>query len=240
MPCALRFRSFSAAASRLLRSYMWRRRVISLPDRPDFSFRASSGLSRHCRDEGLQHTGSPTKTRRIFALQLRPSKIVSSLRYDLQACPVDCLTSTWTSWASCSMSCGGAGSTSRGRGIVTPSQGTGQSCPATFEMGPCSHAFSALCPIDCSMTSWSSWSSCSVSCGAGAASRTRSAAQQSMNGGQLCGLSLESSPCATQFCPVDCVATAWMSWQTCSSRCSGMTNSWVLFRLAWHAFVYAC
>ena len=144
-------------------------------------------------------------------------------RIAAQECPVDCVTSTWTSWLLCSVSCGGQGTTSRARELVIASRAGGQACPTTSETatGQCGIA---LCPVDCSMSAWSSWSSCPVSCGTGATARTRSVVQQPMNGGQLCGLTSESSSCATQQCPVDCVATAWTSWQTCSSICAGMTR----------------
>ncbi len=147
-----------------------------------------------------------------------------SNRHGLQICPVDCAASTWTSWRECSASCGGQGTTSRAREIVVAAQVGGQACPSTLETAA-GYCVTAMCPVDCSVSAWSSWSSCSVSCGAGAAVRTRSVIQQPMNGGQLCGLTSESSPCTAQFCPIDCAATAWTSWQTCSSLCSGMTSS---------------
>ena len=133
---------------------------------------------------------------------------------------MSCMISAWTSWRECSASCGGQGTTTRAREIVVAAHAGGQACPTTLETatGLC---VTALCPVDCSVSAWSSWSPCSVSCGAGATVRTRSVIQQPMNGGQLCGLTSESSPCAALFCPVDCSATAWMSWQTCSSLCSG-------------------
>ncbi len=148
----------------------------------------------------------------------------SSNRHDLQVCPVDCVASTWTSWRGCSASCGGQGTTTRAREIVVAAQAGGQACPTTLETatGQC---YTAMCPVDCSVSAWSSWRSCSVSCGAGAAVRSRSVVQQPMNGGQLCGLTSESSPCTSQFCPIDCAATAWTSWQTCSSRCFGMPEA---------------
>ena len=140
----------------------------------------------------------------------------------MQNCPVDCVSSTWTSWLECSVSCGGQGTTSRAREIVVAPLADGQACPTTSETGQCGIA---LCPVDCSMSVWSSWSSCPVSCGTGFTARTRSVVQQPMNEGQLCGLTSESPSCATQFCPVDCAATAWTPWQTCSSLCSGTTRA---------------
>ena len=66
----------------------------------------------------------------------------------------------------------------------------------------------------CRVSSWSSWSSCSRSCGGGTSSRSRRKTVSESCGGR-CPYSLSSSKrCNTNCCPVNCVYT-WGSWSSC-------------------------
>lgn len=73
---------------------------------------------------------------------------------------------------------------------------------------------------------WSSWSSCSATCGSG--TQTRSCTNPlPMNGGATCnGISQQS--CSTQSCvPLDYVAYRWVIgiWSACSTTCGGGTQT---------------
>lgn len=75
----------------------------------------------------------------------------------------------------------------------------------------------------CRVNSWSSWSSCSRSCGGGTSSRSRKKIITESCGGR-CPYSLRSSKrCNTNCCPVNCVYT-WSSWSSCVG-CGTSTQS---------------
>jgi len=96
-------------------------------------------------------------------------------------CPVRrCTVSSWTSWSSCTRSCGG-GSTTRTRGKAI-SESCGGGCPYHFkETIRCN---TNCCPVNCVYT-WSSWSMC-VGCGTSTQSRSPHIIRPSSCNGQAC------------------------------------------------------
>uniref|UniRef100_A0A5S6Q5X9 Spondin-1 n=1 Tax=Trichuris muris TaxID=70415 RepID=A0A5S6Q5X9_TRIMR len=86
--------------------------------------------------------------------------------------PKDCVVSGWSDWSDCSQTCG-RGMKERVRTILSPAQNGGQPCPvelvekARCRLRPCS--------VICRISSWSSWSACSASCGTGVQIRQRTA-----------------------------------------------------------------
>jgi hypothetical protein len=134
-------------------------------------------------------------------------------------CPVDCVEGQWSSFDDCTLTCG-TGSRTRTRSIAQPRHG-GVSCGNSFETAEC-NAFA--CPIDCAFGEWGDWQACTLSCGAGSQTRTRTVNQASVqNGGKACPQSQETQSCGDN-CPVDCVSGAWSAWSDCSLTC-GSTGS---------------
>lgn len=74
--------------------------------------------------------------------------------------------------------------------------------------------------IDCEMSSWSDWSSCSVTCGRGVIMKTRKIITKDFNGGKPCPRKLNrKKKCKLAKCPVNCEVGEWGPWSPCSSTC---------------------
>uniref|UniRef100_A0A1A8AMI2 Subcommissural organ spondin n=6 Tax=Nothobranchius TaxID=28779 RepID=A0A1A8AMI2_NOTFU len=66
---------------------------------------------------------------------------------------------------------------------------------------------------------WSPWSSCSVSCGRGQRTRTRSC--QDSEGGPYCTDTKLIESCDLPSCPAGCLLSKWSTWSECTSTCGG-------------------
>ncbi len=100
-------------------------------------------------------------------------------------CPINGGWTIWGFWETCSKSCG-TGEQMRHRTCTNPIPFYGgKMCDGqNREMQACT---TINCPIDGSWSLWSSWSSCSVSCGTGTSQRTRSCSQPApQHGGEKC------------------------------------------------------
>ena len=80
-------------------------------------------------------------------------------------------------------------------------------------------------PVDCSVSAWTAFSTCSVACGGGTQTQTRTVVTPASNGGAACPVLTNTQPCNTQACPVDCVVSAWSAWSACSTSCGGGTQT---------------
>jgi len=109
----------------------------------------------------------------------------------------DCVVSAWSAWSPCSSPCG-SGTQTRTRTVVTPAANGGKPCPVLSETNPCN---TQPCPVDCVVSAWSAWSPCSVECGGGTQSRTRTVTTFPAYGGTPCPTLVETNPCNTQPCP---------------------------------------
>mmetsp|Transcript_9563 Transcript_9563/g.17110 ORF Transcript_9563/g.17110 Transcript_9563/m.17110 type:complete len:1334 (+) Transcript_9563:115-4116(+) len=148
-----------------------------------------------------------------------------------QACPVDCSWSAWTTWSMCSQSCGG-GSSKRERSKARLELAGGLPCIGeSYEVTTCK---TQGCPRDCTWGPWSSWSSCSKSCGGGILRRYRDVAVTEKNGGSLClGSNEQEADCNGNPCAVDCEWDVWSDWTTCPVTCDGSTRSQARTRKQW-------
>jgi len=133
-------------------------------------------------------------------------------------CPVPCVVGPWGVWSSCTASCG-TGTRTRERVLTQPLHG-GDACPAGAETAPCNQH---MCPRDCKINAWSSWSECSEPCGPGVHRRHRTVLHSAKHGGKACPTDLEHwADCIVQECPVHCIFD-WLPWSACSATCgSGM------------------
>ena len=88
------------------------------------------------------------------------------------------------------------------------------------------------CPVDCIMSSWSSWETCTKSCGGGGQrKRFRQATVQPVGTGAACGATIETdSTCGDSACPVDCVQGEWGSWKPAEGYKDKLVRSRIVSR----------
>ena len=55
-------------------------------------------------------------------------------------------------------------------------------------------------PVECMVTPWSAWASCSKTCGGGTKSRRREIAQQPLHDGEACPVLEGERACNTELC----------------------------------------
>ncbi|XP_060593871.1 adhesion G protein-coupled receptor B2-like [Ruditapes philippinarum] len=127
--------------------------------------------------------------------------------------------SDWTSWSSCSATCGG-GIRSQTRSCSNPSPSSyGQYCVGSNDRvescakNNCVHG---------GWSDWSNWGSCSVTCGMGLQRRTRTCSNPPPI---LAGNHCFGDRSETQLCmPSPCANggwSDWTSWSSCSATCGG-------------------
>lgn len=136
-------------------------------------------------------------------------------------CPVDCVLSSWTGWSGCTHSCG-TGSQEQFRSIEVDAAFGGVACGDTHGIRSCNEQ---PCPVDCVLSDWDNWTPCSLSCGTGTQSRTRSVDVNVAHGGKACEATSQTQSCNAHACPVDCVMSGWTGWGACSVTCGDGSQS---------------
>lgn len=166
-----------------------------------------------CYGQQAFHTAT---TRERLTKQKQPCNV--------EYCPVDYQWSLWAAWGQCTITCGrGFKKTTR---FCNPAIGGGMECPSRSENDL--YEKSEECTKkDCeifSWTVWTSWSSCSTTCGFGDKSRTRKCSSMqtlSIVSDDNCGPLMNSQPekCVLQSCPVNGEWNAWGLWSFCNQGC---------------------
>lgn len=143
-----------------------------------------------------------------------------------QPCPVKCSWFEWTSWTGCRGCLSFAGqpqpSNSRYR---SPSCIWGRNAQVNCDNSTCIGAgiettSCALSPCSrCDVSTWGSWSSCSVTCGQGISSQSRTLTTDPNNMSACSGFaSIVNRSCQSTDCPQNCNVTD-SDWSVCSVTC---------------------
>ncbi|NWU93884.1 HMCN1 protein, partial [Upupa epops] len=136
-------------------------------------------------------------------------------------CPVDGKWAMWSSWSSCTVSCGG-GNRQRMRHCSDPApQFGGRKCEGNdIQIDFCN---SDPCPVHGNWGPWGSWGTCSRTCNSGQTRRYRSCDNpRPASGGRACaGADMQIQRCSTELCPVDGNWGQWQAWSQCSASCGG-------------------
>uniref|UniRef100_A0A7M5XCX9 SUEL-type lectin domain-containing protein n=1 Tax=Clytia hemisphaerica TaxID=252671 RepID=A0A7M5XCX9_9CNID len=142
-----------------------------------------------------------------------------SQQCNVQDCPVDGKWGNWTSYGPCTKSCGG-GFQIRSRACDNPPQKYGgKDCLGrATENRTCN---SQNCPVNGRYGNWTSFRSCTKSCGGGSQSRSRSCNNPAPKyGGKACvGSATDSRACNTQNCPINGKWGSWSGYGSCNKKC---------------------
>ncbi|XP_046319736.1 thrombospondin type-1 domain-containing protein 7B [Marmota monax] len=151
-------------------------------------------------------------------------------------CPFDCKLSDWSSWGSCSSSCG-IGVRIRSKWLKEKPYNGGRPCPKLDLKNQVHEA--VPCYSECNQYSWvvENWSPCKINnelrsprCGRGTQTRKiRCVNTADSEGGAvdstLCNRDetpLETQSCSI-LCPSECVMSEWGTWNKCPQSCDPHT-----------------
>ncbi|KAF7458020.1 Spondin-1 [Cryptosporidium felis] len=152
----------------------------------------NSGIGNHtfCRNPISNNTLVPT-----IWCYVNKNPLTSQL---CDPIPTDCVVSEWSQWSDCSSTCE-EGKVRRSRTVIQEMQHGGEECPVDLEqVQDCS--VDVICPVDCVLGSWSYWSSCSVDCGKGNSTRSRSIITRPKGTGSPCGEYSQTKSCDGENC----------------------------------------
>lgn len=146
--------------------------------------------------------------------------------------PIDGGWTTWSAWGTCSATCGG-GTQTRTRTCTNPAPANGgANCVgSTTETQACNTQTCIVTPIDGGWSAWSTYNTCTATCGGGTQTRTRTCTNPTpANGGAQCvGSTSETTSCNTQACTgagltVDGGWSTWSGWSVCTKTCGNGTQ----------------
>ncbi|XP_019481931.1 PREDICTED: thrombospondin type-1 domain-containing protein 7B [Hipposideros armiger] len=153
-------------------------------------------------------------------------------------CPFDCKLSDWSSWGSCSSSCG-IGVRLRSKWLKEKPYNGGRPCPKLDLKNQAQVHEAVPCYSECDQYSWvvEHWSPCkihnelrSLRCGGGTQSRKIRCVNTADSEGRTVDNSLcnqEEMPPETQscslLCPSECVMSEWGPWSKCTQSCDPHT-----------------
>merc|ERR1711964_17626 len=115
-------------------------------------------------------------------------------------CFQDCKVSQWSGFSKCTKACGG-GTQNRSRKVEAKAKGRlGITCPILTEKRRC-NTKGCLIPVNCKVSPWREFTSCSKPCGRGTQVRARRVLIEPEDGGRTCPKLRETRACNTQGCP---------------------------------------
>ncbi|XP_054272557.1 hemicentin-1-like [Macrosteles quadrilineatus] len=138
----------------------------------------------------------------------------------IQPCPQQSQWSEWTSWSECTAKCG-VGTKFRARQCVRGEEVADDCEGPKQQVSNCSNR---KCPVDGKWTTWSPWSSCSVTCGRGLRQRHRLCSRRLYGGKPCFGDNIQIEKCVMEECeaPLDVGKTA--AQKSASLRIRGEVN----------------
>jgi len=117
-----------------------------------------------------------------------------------EKCAVDCAVGDWSGWSDCTTKCGG-GLKTRARPIVRDPMYKGEACGETEQVQGCNQQ---SCDVDCVLSDWTAWATCSKACDGGHTTRMRTVLQPSVGDGSCPDIDgptrLNKKPCNTHVC----------------------------------------
>jgi hypothetical protein len=172
--------------------------------------------------------GTKSRWRATGQVQLRGGKPCPATHETVRCeipCPQHCQVASWGLWGTCTQTCG-RGQQTRTRSVVAHDEFGGYVCPALAQSQDCNEH---LCPQDCVQSAWGLWSPCTLSCGSGTQSRSRTVLQEPAKRGAFfgkpCEAATEMQACNAKSCAIDCAVSGWGAWGACSLTCGGTGTS---------------